>query len=137
MRITGLGSLPNVRRSTDVSRQSSAGQTFQADGAEAPRQSATTTAAAPLRSLDALLALQAVGDPLTGRRKAVRRGNDVLDTLEDMKLDLLAGTIEPAKLRRLVVLVEDLERTGEGPLDAVLDDIELRAKVELAKRGLI
>ena len=92
---------------------------------------------APLQSIDALLALQSVDDVLTGRRKAIKRGNDVLDTLEDLKLDLLAGTIAPNKLRRLLILVEDSSRTGNDDLDNLLDDIELRAKVELAKREMI
>ena len=137
MRITGLGSSSNVRRSGETTRKPGAGQSFQPTGASATRQSSQTIGVAPLRTVDALLALQAVDDVLTGRRRAIKRGNEVLDTLEDLKLDLLAGTIAPAKLRRLLVLVEDHARTGEAALDTVLDEIELRAKVELAKRKLL
>ena len=137
MRITGLGSPNNVRRSGDTSRKPATGQAFQPAGASATQQSSQAVGAAPLQSIDALLALQSVDDVLTGRRRALKRGNEVLDTLEDLKIDLLSGTIAPAKLRRLLVLVEDGGRTGEDALDAVLDDIELRAKVELAKRKLL
>ncbi len=137
MRINGLGSPTNVRRSGDVSRSSGSGQAFQASADFTPQPSARTVSAAPLQSVDALLALQSVDDVLTGRRKAMKRGNDVLDTLEDLKLDLLAGTIEPAKLRRLLRLVEDRTPSGDAPLDSVLDEIELRAKVELAKRDML
>lgn len=137
MRITGLGSSNAVRRSGDTSRKSAAGQAFQPTSTSSTQQTAQAVATTHLQSIDALLALQSVDDALTGRRKAVKRGNDVLDTLEDLKLDLLAGTIAPAKLRRLLILVEDSGRTGEDDLDALLDDIELRAKVELAKRKMI
>lgn len=137
MRINGLGSPTNVRRSSDASRPSGSGQTFQASADFTPQPSARTVGAAPLQSVDALLALQSVDDVLTGRRKAMKRGNDVLDTLEDVKLDLLAGTVEPAKLRRLMRLVEDRTPSGDAPLDSVLDEIELRAMVELAKRDML
>lgn len=137
MRITGLGASNAVRRSGDTARKPASGQAFQPMGASTTQQTQQAVGAAPLQSIDALLALQSVDDALTGRRKAVKRGNDVLDTLEDLKLDLLAGTIAPAKLRRLLILVEDNGRTGEDDLDALLDDIELRAKVELAKRKMI
>ena len=42
-------------------------------------------------SIDALLALQAVEDPLFAKKKAVRRGSALLDTLEAIKADLLLG----------------------------------------------
>lgn len=137
MRITGLGSSNSVRRSGEASRKPATGQAFQPTSSASTPQTSQAMGMAPLQSIDALLALQSVDDVLTGRRKAIKRGNDVLDTLEDLKLDLLAGTIAPNKLRRLLVLVEDSSRTGNDDLDNLLDDIELRAKVELAKREMI
>ena len=137
MRITGLGSPNPLRRAGDAQRKPASGSTFAPSGATEAQSTSRALGAAPLQSVDALLALQSVDDALTGRKRAVKRGNDVLDTLEDLKLDLLAGTIEPAKLRRLLVLVEERSRSGEEALDGILDEIELRAKVELAKRDLI
>lgn len=137
MRITGLGSPNTLRRSGDAQRRTATGQAFEPTDTAAARRTAQTMGTAPLTSVDALLALQAVDDVLTGRRRAIRRGNEVLDTLEELKLDLLAGTIDPAKLRRLVRLVEDHPRTGDAGVDGVLAEIELRAKVELAKRDAI
>ena len=88
---------------------------------------------APASSLDALLALQAVDDPLQKRKKAVRRGQAVLDTLDDVKADLLVGRVGEGKLNQLLSLIGQAREQTQPGLDAVLDDIELRARVELAK----
>ncbi len=60
------------------------------DGAETMR-SAAAAPVAQASSIDALLALQSVEDPLFAKKKAVRRGNALLDTLESIKADLLIG----------------------------------------------
>jgi Class II flagellar assembly regulator len=137
MRITGPGSPNTLRRSGDVQRRTATGQAFEPADTGAARRTAQAMGTAPLTSVGALLALQSVDDALTGRRRAIRRGNEVLDTLDDLKLDLLAGTTDAAKLRRLVRLMEDRPRTGDADVDGVLDEIELRARVELAKRDAI
>jgi hypothetical protein len=85
--------------------------------------------------IEALLALQAVDDALFARRKAVRRGHQLLDALDGMKAELLIGHISEGRLNQLLALVgEARQRTLPG-LDAVLDGVELRARVELAKYG--
>ena len=91
---------------------------------------------APTASLDALLALQAVEDPLLKRRKLVRRGNQLIDTLEGLRTDLLAGRFSEGRLNQLMAVMSQARDRSEPGLDALLDDIELRARVELAKRGL-
>jgi hypothetical protein len=88
---------------------------------------------APASSLDALLALQAVDDLLQKRKKAVRRGQALLDTLDEVKADLLVGRVGEGKLNQLLSLIGQAREQTQPGLDAVLDDIELRARVELAK----
>lgn len=102
---------------------------------DTPRNVATG-AARGIQGIDALLALQGVEDATTGRRKAVRRGFEILDILEELKIDLLAGRVSPERLTRLLVVVErHQDGTGDDHLDALLAEIELRARVELAKLG--
>ena len=92
---------------------------------------------APVASLDAILAMQAVGDPTERRRKAVRRAGRILDELDDVKVALLEGSLSPAALSRLVSAVrEQREDTEDGALEGVLNEIETRAAVELAKLGM-
>ena len=85
--------------------------------------------------IDALLALQAVEDPLLKKRKAIKRGNALLDSLETIKADLLLGRVSEGRLNQLLALVGTAREQQAPGLDAVLDDIELRARVELAKFG--
>jgi hypothetical protein len=89
---------------------------------------------ARLTSLDALMALQEVGGPLERRRRAVGRASKILEALEDLKLDLLDGRLSPAALETLTRSVrEQRALTDDLRLEGVLDEIETRAAVELAK----
>jgi len=99
-----------------------------------PRASAAASGVAALSSVDALIALQEVPDATKGRAKAVRRGRDILDMLEDVRDGLLTGSVSRSSLQRLLALVNvEREEFADPVLAAVMDEIELRAKVELAK----
>ncbi|HTO28424.1 MAG TPA: flagellar assembly protein FliX, partial [Devosia sp.] len=88
-----------------------------------------------MAGIDAILALQAADGPLTGRKKAVRRGASLLDSLDDMRTDLLIGRIDPDRLDRMAAILSEARERSLPGLDALLDDIELRVRVELAKLG--
>jgi hypothetical protein len=99
--------------------------------ARAVTQSVTSS---PLTAIDTLIALQEVPDLLAGKTKAARRGRDMLDLLEDIRDGLLLGGISRSTVNRLLQLVNvKREEFADPGLSAVLDDIELRARVELAK----
>ncbi len=99
--------------------------------------SSPTAPAAPpvtLGRIDSILALQETGDPLERRRRSVKRGADLIESLEQIRLGLLTGAIERGELERLsAVLAERREAVEEPALARLLADIELRAAVELAK----
>jgi hypothetical protein len=87
--------------------------------------------------IDALIALQGIEDPLERRRRAVKHGRRALDALDELKLALLAGTLESSVLLRLKAVAADLkDGSGDEKLDQVLSEIELRVAVELAKAGI-
>jgi hypothetical protein len=103
-------------------------------------QSEAAPSAAPVAQLrmaggiDALLALQGVDDPTERRRRSVLRGRHALDVLEDLKLAVLSGALDVSALGRLKAAAIGLsEPSGDGNLDVVLAEIELRVEVELAK----
>ena len=85
--------------------------------------------------LDAILALQAVGGPLEGRKRAIRRGTALLDLLDGIKADLLVGRVSADRLDQLAATLGEMRESTLPGLDAALDDIELRVRVELAKFG--
>ncbi len=83
---------------------------------------------------DALLAVQEVGGEAERRRRAVRHGNDILDHLDELRMGLLLGIFPAAKLQSLIEKTRDrMTGVSDPGLAAVLQEIELRAMVELAK----
>lgn len=109
-------------------------KTLAEEGAAVPGVSG----AAPPSAVGAVLAaqeVQEVPDAAAGRRRrALRRGEDILDRLEEIRLGLLLGTIPLARLHQLAQMLRSArERVDDPRLDEILDAIELRAAVELAK----
>jgi hypothetical protein len=85
-------------------------------------------------TLEALIALQEVGGPLERRRRAVGRGGRLLDALENLKVSLLEGQVTVGTMESLTRAVREQRQLTDDPrLEGVLDEIETRAAVELAK----
>jgi hypothetical protein len=85
-------------------------------------------------TVSALLALQGVEDPLQRRKRAMGRASRLLDILDDLKVAMLEGRASPATLDNLARAVrEQRESTDDPGLNDVLNQIETRAAVELAK----
>tara|TARA_R110002051_G_scaffold4139_4_gene22018 strand:- start:1393 stop:1818 length:426 start_codon:yes stop_codon:yes gene_type:complete len=136
MKVTGASG-PSSSSSTARPSRSSGGFALPATGGAAP--TAPTAAAGSVSGVagvSALMALQGVED-VTERRRAIRRGNGLLDRLEEVKLALLSGEADEHALERLARTLRE-ERTPDGDpgLDGLLDQIDLRAAVELAKADL-
>jgi len=86
--------------------------------------------------VDSILALQEVAEDPGKRNRARRRGEELLDRLEDLRLALLEGRLPLATIEKLADLVAARRaQVNDRQLLAILDEIELRAAVELAKLG--
>ncbi|WEK39711.1 MAG: flagellar assembly protein FliX [Candidatus Brevundimonas colombiensis] len=124
-------STPTSARATRSTSVFSLGQTA---AAAAPPAATASAAAGGVSDVSALMALQGVEGPLERRRRAIRRGGGLLDRLDELKLALLSGDADQASLDRLArSLREERADDGDPGLNAVLDQIDLRASVELAK----
>lgn len=100
---------------------------------EAPSVSAAA-GVTQVSSLEALIALQEVGGPLERRRRAVGRAGNILTALEGLKLELLDGRLSKGAMEALTRAVRDQRALTDDPaLEGLLDEIETRAAVELAK----
>ncbi len=105
-----------------------------APAAAAP--AAASAAASTVTGLSALMALQGVESATERRRRAIRRGGGLLDRLDELKLALLGGQSGGTALEGLQRAVgETVDEVDDPRLRAVLQQIELRAAVELAKAG--
>jgi hypothetical protein len=118
-------------------RATGGGQGFQlptVGGASAPAAAASVSSLSPVMNVSALLALQDVGTPTERKRKAVRRAARMLDALDEMKLNLLSGEPTLNSLTKLQQAIKDQREGTEDPkLEEILNEIETRAAVELAK----
>ncbi len=131
-------------RATETARNgdaAAAGTAFRVPG-EAAVAGGAVAAAAPARGLDALLALQetaaAAQDPAARDREARRHGRDLLEELAALQKALLSGGDGAGEgaLGRLVALLRSMPAAADPGLDGVLRSVGLRARLELARRGL-
>lgn len=139
MRITG------PQRSSETSagngvKKASSGSGFvlpDAGGSLPASQAGGASAARGLADVSSLLALQMVEtpDPAKQRKgRMVRRGRQLLETLDEIKVAMIDGHVSPLHLTKLQLAIEMARENTEDPgLEAVLDAVELRARVELAK----
>jgi len=108
------------------------GARFILDGGDGP--AAEAPAGVAFVCPTALLQIQEDPEPAGGRAAVLRRGTDLLDRLDDLRLALLAGTISASRLKALAdALTAGKSSSNDPRLDAIIGEIELRAAVELAK----
>lgn len=89
-----------------------------------------------MTSADAIFAAQAINDEEEKqiRRKLVKKGNTLLDNLEEIRQGLLSGEISKDKLIEISRLVKQKDVASEDKkLQEIMQEIELRVEVELAK----
>jgi len=138
MKVTGPGPVRNntIQRTRKGADRAGKGGFADEVAATDTEPAATTQVRGPsaLAPVDALIALQEVDDATSGRKRALGRGRDILDLLDNIRHGLLIGGISRGKLDDLVRAVKSERQEIDDPkLQAVLDEIELRAAVELAK----
>lgn len=120
-----------VRRANKPGASGNASFTLPA-GEQVRAQSAA--APGPIAALDSILTLQGLDDSLSGRSRNRARGEKLLDMLDEVRDGLLSGGISQGTLTRLASAVSQRhEHFADPRLQTVLDEIELRARVELAK----
>ncbi len=107
------------------------------DGAGETESSGATensAPAAPLSDVGQMLLLQEVSDEEAHRKKAVRHAHLTLDALDDLRTAILMGDVSERQLQHIASIVTQQRQLIVSPhLQQVLDDIELRVAVELAK----
>ena len=99
-----------------------------------PAQVNRPVAASSIATVGALLALQGEDDIAERRKRATRRSTNLLDQLEGIRLAILGEGVSREQVARLSQSLREHRDVVDDPaLNALLDDVELRAEVELAK----
>ncbi len=100
---------------------------------------ATVNNAPQIDAVDALLTVQEIQSDQSGdNRRAVDYAEDLLRRMDAIRMGLLNGAMSRTDLEGIVRrLAERGTNTIDPRLALVLDDIELRARVELAKLSVL
>lgn len=123
----------SVRSAGRVGSASSA-KPFAAEEAAAEKTAAALTGASPIAAVDTILALQGIDDYADSRTRSVTHGEQLLKLLDEVRDGLLSGGIPRQILHRLTQAVSRRrESFADAKLQSVIDEIDLRARVELAK----
>lgn len=124
----GIG---GIRRTGKAGKAGSSDFSRLLDETEGTAPAAGTTG---IQSVDSVLSVQEVGDREGNARRARERAELMLDRLDDIRHGLLMGAIPNDRLEELAAAVRRQREAVEDPrLVEILDEIELRARVELAK----
>lgn len=109
------------------------GSLLEASESEAPAHAAATGVIA---GIDSLLAAQETDDPAqrAAKKRMKARGEDVLKQLDKIRLGMLTGTLSVGNLLDVAdVVASHRERINDPQLSSLLDEIDLRAQIEIAK----
>ena len=134
MKVTG----PTGTQSSSSARPArAAGGGFslsQPGAASAAASPAASASVGGVSDVSALMALQGVESATERRRRAIRRGGGLLDRLDQLKLAMLSGEAGEGALESLGrMLREERPSDADEGLNSLLEQIDLRAAVELAK----
>ncbi len=142
MKITGPGSTDKTSATRRTQGGSKTGASGFSDllGAGEATETAGTGASHAIASIDALLAAQASEDPAerASRGRMVTRADTVLDALEGVRRSILSGTLTVGQMVDIAdVVASHREKIADPQLTAVLDEIDLRAQIEIAKMARV
>ncbi|MCC6598366.1 MAG: flagellar assembly protein FliX [Alphaproteobacteria bacterium] len=90
--------------------------------------------------LDALLAVQGAEDPAAraAKKRMRHRASDILNELEKIRLAMLGGTLTVGHMIDVAdVVASHREKIYDPGLTAIMDEVDLRAQVELAKMRIV
>lgn len=136
-KIDGPGSVrpPSyVRRVSKTGKSSGTKFASHLEGVDETEGTSGTSATSSLGAVSDIFSLQEVDDALARAAKGKLRAQDILDRLDELRLEILNGTITLDKLRQLSHIVNSHRPEVTDPqLGEILDEIDLRAQIELAK----
>ena len=130
---------PKKSQSTSQSRKSSASGADSVDFSQyikSGQEASSVSTARAITNVDSLLAVQAAEDPTerAARRRMQDRSDKIIDGLEKIRLAMLNGTLTVGHMIDIAdIVASHREKIQDAKLTDIMDEIDLRAQVELAK----
>lgn len=136
MKIDGPGKTQGAGKAGKKSKTGKADGSFSDFIASGPKETTGASTTQSIVQVDALLALQGAEDPAQGsaRRRMRNRANNILDELDKVRMAMLNNTMTVGHMLNIAdVVASHREHISDPALTALMDEIDLRAQVELAK----
>jgi len=136
MKIQGPSKSDGAGKSGKTKKTGKTDSTFGDMVAGAAKESQSSAATQSIAKVDALLSVQAVEDPTerAAKRRMRDRGDKVLRQLDHLRLGILTGNMTLGQVIDVADVVASHRETINDPnLTAILDEIDLRAQIEIAK----
>lgn len=105
-------------------------------GAGDAPQAAATQATTTIAALDTLLAVQGAEDPAAraAKKRMRERSDTILKGLDKIRMAMLSGALTVGDMIDMAdVVASHREKIADPALTSIMDEIDLRAQVELAK----
>lgn len=133
-KIEGPGPIRTAQPVKRATKTGGASGTSFAKHLDETSEAGATHGVAGTGAVSGVLGLQEVDDALAHASKGKLRAQDILDRLDDLRIELLTGSISKEKLLQLSRIISNRRGEISDPrLAEILDEIDLRAQVELAK----
>ncbi|MCV6601533.1 MAG: flagellar assembly protein FliX, partial [Cohaesibacter sp.] len=138
MKIQGPGptSGPSKTKKKSKTGGDGGGASFGSMIAQETSNAAEPSQAQSIAQMDALLAVQGAEDPTQGpaRKRMRKRATDILDGLDQIRMAMLNGRLTVGHMIDIAdVVASHREQITDPKLTSIMDEIDLRAQVELAK----
>lgn len=136
MKVTGPGQTQGPSKTKKKGKSTEGDEKFGdmvSSEASSAKESVSTKSIA---KVDSLLAAQAVEDPTerAARQRARKRSMTILDELEKLRMAMLNNSLTVGHMIDIAdVVASHRAKISDPSLTAIMDEIDLRANVELAK----
>ena len=136
MKVQGPGQTQGASKSKKKGKSSGADGSFGDFVSSGASEAAPAKATQSIAHVDALLAIQETEDPTAraAKQRMRHRGGSILNELEKIRMAMLNGNLTVGHMVDIAdVVASHREKITDSELMGILDEIDLRAQVEIAK----
>ncbi len=134
MKISGINSATSSNNTSKKKAISGGGNFADYMNVSENEETSASESASSITSVNPLFMLQEINEDGRSKKKMISHGFDILAYLDKVRVDLLSGNMDIENLKNLESSIKNWRNKFDDPmLEEILNEIELRAVVELAK----
>ena len=140
MKVRSTGPAKGTSKTGSKSSTSSSNGAFSSMMSDQTPEAATPAATQSIAQLDALLAIQGAEDPTEreSRGRMITRADKTLDLLDTVRDKMLGGGLTVGDMIDVAdVVASHREKISDPKLTDLMDEVDLRAQVEIAKMRVV